>query len=433
MANRKLLELQSDRIEMVLASHKAPARVTGGVVTPRAVQYHLAPALGTKVSKVQALADELALALGVTNVRVSRQGGSVRLEIPRDDAQTVKLLSLMAQLSKGRGDATSASSVEPISPLQQRASEPHSSNGRLVYKAECASSFAQSQRPAATIGVANRVGKTPLPLYTAVLGLCDDGAPLLMRLSSPDVAHVLISGTTGSGKTALCQTMILSLAMTHRRSQLQFVLIDPKRRAFAPFAPLPHLLRPIVGEAAEAASALGELVQLMETRMLAPTQAEAQASGQDASEPRIVVVLDELADLMHARGQALVAPLTQLVQRGREAGIHVIACTQKPSAQALGTLVRANFPARLVGKVASPEDARVASGLLGTGAEKLAGRGDFIAVAAENVLRFQAAYVSAAEMEQVVAQFGSVPRRWDVLKGRPSLLHQAAALVAKAG
>ena len=113
MASRKLLELQSDRIEMVLASHKAPARVTGGVVTPRAVQFHLAPALGTKVNKVQSLADELALALGASSVRVSRQGSSMQLEVPRDDAQPVRLLPLMAQLApvpaqvraKGRGDS----------------------------------------------------------------------------------------------------------------------------------------------------------------------------------------------------------------------------------------------------------------------------------------------------------------------------------------
>jgi S-DNA-T family DNA segregation ATPase FtsK/SpoIIIE len=268
-----------------------------------------------------------------------------------------------------------------------------------------------------------------------VLGLCDDGAPLLMRLSSPDVAHVLISGTTGSGKTALCQTMILSLAMTHRRSQLQFVLIDPKRRAFAPFASLPHLLRPIIGDVAEAVDVLGEIVQLMDTRpCCAPgVRGQGDSAAEYSVTPRIVVVLDELADLMQVGGQALAEPLTRLAQRGREAGIHVIACTQKPSSQVMGTLIRANFPARLVGKVVSPEDARVAAGIGGTGAEKLAGRGDFIAVAAGQVLRFQAAYVSAAEVEQVVAQFGSVPRRWDVINGRPSLLRQAVSLVAKAG
>jgi len=344
--NEKLLELQSNRIEMVLANHKAPARVTSGVVTPRAVQYHLAPALGTEVRRVQALADKLALALGVTNACISRQGSGLKLEIRRDDAQPVKLLSMMAQLS------------------------------------------------------------TPIPLYTAVLGLCDDGAPLLMRLSSHDVAHVLIAGCTGAGCTALCQTMLLSLAMTHRRSQLQFVLVDPKRRAFAPFTPLPHLLRPIVGEAAEAASALGELVQLMEIRRGAQN-GSVSGDAERSVTPRIVVVLDELADLMQVGGQALAKPLTRLAQRGHRVGIHIIACTQKPSSQVMGTLMRANFPVRLVGKVVSLEDARVAAGCGGTGAEKLTGRGDFVAMAAGQVVRFQAAYVSAAEMEQVVAQFGS--------------------------
>jgi S-DNA-T family DNA segregation ATPase FtsK/SpoIIIE len=169
-------------------------------------------------------------------------------------------------------------------------------------------------------------------------------------------------------------------------------------------------------------------------------ESRGQGSGGTASlasasvEPRVVVVLDELADLMHANagGKALADPLTRLVQRGREAGIHVIACTQKPSSQVIGTLTRANFPVRLVGRVVSPEDARVAAGIGGTGAERLAGRGDFLAVAAGQVIRFQAAFVSVAEMEQVMAQFGSTPRRWDVFRGRPSLLHQAVSVLAGA-
>src|SRR5512136_829511 len=101
---RRQLELQSDRIEMVLTTHKAPARVTGGVVTPRAVQFHLSPLMGTKINRVQSLAEELALALGVASVRVSRQGGSMQLEIPRDDARPVKLLSLMATLALGASE-----------------------------------------------------------------------------------------------------------------------------------------------------------------------------------------------------------------------------------------------------------------------------------------------------------------------------------------
>jgi len=372
-ATSKKLELQSNQIEMVLANHRAPARVTGGVVTPRVVQFHLAPATGTRINKMQALGDELALALGVNNVRVSRQGSNVQLEIPREDARPVKLLPLMARLAQHK----------------------------------------------------------QLPAAAAVLGLCEDGVPLLIRLPSPDVAHILISGTTGSGKTAVCQSIILSLAMTHRRSQLQFVLAEgPKRSspslggAFAPFRTLPHLLKPILGDPAEVAGALDDLVRLMEAR----------GSGANVSlvEPRIVVVLDELADLMLVAGKALSTPLTRLVQRGRAAGIHVIACTQKPSSQVIGTLMRANFPVRLVGRVVSPEDARVAAGIGGTGAEKLAGRGDFVAVAAGQVLRFQAAFVSAAEMDQVVAQMGSAPRRWDIIHGQPSLLHQATSVLAGA-
>ncbi len=384
---RRKLELQSDRIEMVLTTHKAPARVTGGIVTPRTVQFHLAPLVGTKINRVQSLAEELALALGVSSVRVSRRGGSMQLEIPRDDARPVKLLSLMAALSGSVASPPTWSSAQPRA-------------GRAW--------------PA----------RYAIPPATAVLGLCNDGAPLLLRLPSPDVAHVLIAGCTGSGKTALSQAIILSLAMTHRRSQLQFVLVDPKRHAFMPFASLPHLLRPVLSDATEAVVALRELVTLMETR--------GTGDGSSAT-PRIVVVLDELADLMQVGGRSLVEPLTRLVQRGREAGIHVIACTQKPSSEVMGTLMRANFPVRLVGKVVSPEDARVAAGCGGTGAEKLAGRGDFIAVAAGQKLRFQAAFVSVAEMQQVVAQCGSAPWRWDVIRGRPSLLRQAASLVAGAG
>src|SRR5512136_2156238 len=99
---QKDLELQSDRIEMVLANYKAPARVTGGVVTPRTVQFHLAPAAGTRINKMQALADELALALGVTHVRVSRRGGAVQLDVPRQEAGSgpIRLLSLMTRLDR---------------------------------------------------------------------------------------------------------------------------------------------------------------------------------------------------------------------------------------------------------------------------------------------------------------------------------------------
>ena len=107
--------------------------------------------------------------------------------------------------------------------------------------------------------------------------------------------------------------------------------------------------------------------------------------------------------------------LTRLLQRGRQAGVHVVGCTQKPMAAVIGSLVKSNFPVRLVGSVTSPEDAKVAAGIAGTGAEKLLGRGDFLVVAKGQVLRLQAAYVSAREIQEMVTRLregGRRSRRW---------------------
>ncbi len=332
--NRQLLELQADRIEMVLARHRAPARVAGGVVTPRWVRFHLLPALGTSLARIKRLSEELALALGAPACRISRRGEQLALEVPRPDPQPVRLLPLLRSLA-------------------------------------------------------------PLPFGTALLGLAEDGAPLLLRFPSPDVTHVLVAGTTGSGKTALLRTIILSLALSHRPREWGFVLVDPKGRAFEGLAGLPHLVRPIIREVDDAQSVLEEVVELMERR-----------DREGVAEPRLLVVVDELADLLlvgrrGGRGQPSVLPLlVRLAQRGREAGVHLLVATQKPSAAVVGTLLRANFPVRLVGRVASSEDARVAAGRGGTGAERLLGRGDFLAVAGGQVVRFQAAYVGQDEIRR---------------------------------
>jgi S-DNA-T family DNA segregation ATPase FtsK/SpoIIIE len=121
-------------------------------------------------------------------------------------------------------------------------------------------------------------------------------------------------------------------------------------------------------------------------------------------EPGLVVVLDELADLVQVGGREMEGALTRLTQRGREAGLHLVACTQKPSAAVIGGLVKSNFPVRLVGSVASPEDAKVATGLAQTGAEKLLGQGDFLVVAKGQVTRMQAAYLSEAGAQELVSQ-----------------------------
>ena len=347
---RRELEAKADAIEMILHEHKAPARVTGGHVTPRWVQFLLQTNPGVKISRVESLSREIAVALGAPSARVTTQGNAVRIEVPRSDPHPLKLLPLCSRIPPSR-----------------------------------------------------------IPFGTAVLGLADDGAPLLIRLPSPEVAHVLVAGTTGSGKTALMQTIIMSLALLNRRRQLQFVLIDPKGRAFEPMARLPHLLRPIVTEPDRAVQALSDLVNLMEQR-----------DRSRVTDPRIIVAIDELADLVQTGGPAILESLGRLVQRGREAGIHVIGATQKPSSSIIGPLVKANFPVRLVGRVVSAEDARVAAGVGGTGAEKLTGRGDFVAVYGPGLIRFQAAYTATSEIEVNVQQLARGIRGDEIIQaGRP--------------
>lgn len=326
---REYLEFQSDRIERVLASHRVPVRVEGGSVTPRAIRFHVTPTLGARLATIRNLSEEIALALNAPDVRIARQGDKLALEVPRPDAQPVYLLELMR-------------------------------------------------------------GLQTLPRYTACLGLAEDGRPLLARLASPDVAHILVAGTTGSGKTELMRSLVVSLAVTHRQSQLQIALIDPKSRGLAPLAGLRHLLAPVAVEPGEALALLQRLVQEMERRD------QAQVNS-----PRILIVVDELLDLLNVGGKAVETALTRLTQRGREAGMHVVAGAQKPSSAALGPLLKANFPVRLVGRVTSAEDARVAAGQAGSGAEKLAGRGDFLAITGGQTTHFQAAWIPQRDWAEV--------------------------------
>jgi S-DNA-T family DNA segregation ATPase FtsK/SpoIIIE len=226
---------------------------------------------------------------------------------------------------------------------------------------------------------------------TALLGVDEDAVPVLLRFPSPDVAHVLVAGNTGSGKTALARTMALSLAVFNPPRSLQMVLIDPKRRGFAPLAQLPHLLTPLIDTAGRAGVTLGRLVEEMERRDL-----------EACSTPHVVVFIDELSDLIMTGGRSVEAPLTRLAQRGREAGIHLVACTQRPAAAVIGGLVKSNFPVRVVGSVASAEDAKVAAGLPRTGAERLLGKGDFIVVARGEQMRVQGAFAGNHEIRRVV-------------------------------
>ena len=230
---------------------------------------------------------------------------------------------------------------------------------------------------------------------TAVLGVDSTGVPLLLRLSAPDVVHTLIAGTTGSGKTALARTLLASLAYYNTPDALRIFLIDPKGRGFAPLHGLPHVHGEIVQESRRALWGMEELADEMERR-----------DRQGVSTPTIVLGIDELADLLQTGGAAVERVLTRLAQRGRQAGIHLVACTQKPTAGLIGGAMKANFPVRLVGAVASKDEARYATGVTDSGAEKLEGKGDFMLVAKGEVQRFQAAWLGGDDVQTIVKRHG---------------------------
>ena len=197
--------------------------------------------------------------------------------------------------------------------------------------------------------------------------------------------------------------------LTHRVKMLRMVCIDPKGRTFRAFYGARHLQRKPVVRKEEVREVFRSLVRTMEVRDRRGELLDERGT------PRIVVLVDELAELVMNGGQELVEQLTRLVQRGREAGIHIVGATQHPSSAILSSVIRANFPLRLVGKVASAQDARVASGHAGTGAHLLGGRGDFMAVNGGAVpLRFQAAEISEKEIKR-----GIVEQRLPVLKALP--------------
>lgn len=221
-----------------------------------------------------------------------------------------------------------------------------------------------------------------IPPHTALLGLSADGAPLLLHLPSPNVGHVLIAGTTGCGKTQLALSVLQSLAKCNRPRDLGFLVIDPKRREDDQYRQHlgAHLLAAPAHTPTQAADILRRVCDVMDQRAISLDPL-----------PRCVLFVDELADLILTGGEPILTMLTRITQRGREHGIHLVACTQKPGSAVLGSLLRSNMPIRLVGRVTSAEDARTASGRAATGAEKLMGHGDFLAVTATELIRFQAA------------------------------------------
>lgn len=335
------LDHLADRIVLALhAQNVQGVHVVSGIKGPRHIRFALTLPWNVRPATVIRLTDAVANKVGSDRVRIASDArGQLYVELPRDDPRFISLIKLI-----------------------------------------------EARQHSACV--------------SALLGVDVEGVPLALRLSAPDVAHVLVVGTTGSGKTVLARAMVISLVALNEAHQLRLLLVDPKGRKFADLARLPHLLADVVVEAQHAVHVLHELEHVM---------LERDKAG--LSRPPIVAVVDELADLVMSDPEVL-QPITRIVQRGREAGVHLIGCVQKPTTDVLGPLAKANFPVRLVGSVTTPEEAKTATGIAGSGAEKLLGRGDFLLIRQGHVYtRFQAANAEADRVGDLVAGLSIVEQR----------------------
>ena len=235
------------------------------------------------------------------------------------------------------------------------------------------------------------------------LGKNISGIPIVGDLAS--MPHLLIAGTTGSGKSVCINTIILSLLYRHSPDKCKFILIDPKMLELSTYEGIPHLLCPVITEAKKAASVLGWVVKEMESRYkLMTKEGVRNIDGYNAKHslamPYIVVVVDEMSDLMLVAGKEIENYIQKLSQMARAAGIHIIMATQRPSVDVITGTIKANFPTRISFQVTSKIDSRNIMGE--QGAEQLLGKGDMLYMSSANrIVRIHAPFVSDIEIEKV--------------------------------
>ena len=235
------------------------------------------------------------------------------------------------------------------------------------------------------------------------LGKSISGKPIVGDLFS--MPHLLIAGTTGSGKSVCINTIILSLLYRHTPEKCKFILIDPKMLELSTYEGIPHLLCPVITEAKKAASVLGWVVKEMENRYrLMTKEGVRNIDGYNEKHrlpmPYIVVVVDEMSDLMLVAGKEIENYIQKLSQMARAAGIHIIMATQRPSVDVITGTIKANFPTRISFQVTSKIDSRT---ILGEqGAEQLLGKGDMLYMSSANrIVRIHAPFVSDNEIEKI--------------------------------
>jgi S-DNA-T family DNA segregation ATPase FtsK/SpoIIIE len=365
-----VLRERAEQLQQSLADFGLQVRVVGIHTGPVVTLFEIALETGLRLSRVTGLAEDLAVCLRVPSVRIVAPlpgKNTVGVEVPNSRRQVVRLHELIA------------------------------ASGDFVQRAR-------------------------LPLF---LGKDSQGRPLVQDLA--EMPHLLIAGTTGTGKSVCLNTVILSLLLTRKPQQVRLILIDPKMLELSEYGKLPHLLHPVVNRDMRRAEAiLGWAVEQMEQRYELLSRARvrnlhsfnelgyeercrrlADATEEERhklqqSMPYIVIIIDEMGDLMMMMKKEVEGHIIRLAQKSRAAGIHLILATQKPTVDVITGLIKSNLPARICFKVASRTDSRVV--LDEMGAEKLLGKGDmlYLQPAAGTLLRAQGAYASDREIAAVV-------------------------------
>ena len=356
-SSAKELEQTAAALQSTLGEFGLHSRVVGWISGPTVTTFKVQPGEGERVSRISNLEDDIALSLASTAVRIFAPipGTSlVGIEIPNRTRQNVNLGDVLPYVTGG-------------------------------------------------------------PLELAI-GRDAEGAPIVADLAK--MPHLLIAGTTGSGKSVMINSIVMSLLMRTFPEDVRLIMVDPKRVELAGYNGLPHLYVPVVTEPKQAASALQWAVSEMERRLKVferigvrkiSTFNEKQAAGEfehydnpPAKMPYLVIIIDELSDLMMVAGKDVEASIVRIAQLGRAAGIHLIVATQRPSSNVVTGLIKANITNRIAFNVATGIDSRVI--IDQTGAEKLTGYGDmlFSKVDWGKPKRIQGCFVSDDEINQVV-------------------------------
>jgi DNA segregation ATPase FtsK/SpoIIIE, S-DNA-T family len=350
----KAIERTAESLVQALANFGIEANITGQVVGPRVTRYELQLAPGTKVGKVAALKDDLAYALATTEIRILAP-------IPGKQAVGVEVPNLAPNV------VTLGDIYEEI-PAQA----------------------------------------SPLSVW---LGKDISGASVWADLAR--MPHILIAGTTGSGKSGCINTMLCSILLRATPDEVRMILVDPKRVELGLYESIPHLLTQVVSSPKAASAVLTNVLTEMERRYERMSIARARnlvelnkvliGRGEQPL-PHLLIVIDELADMMMVSPQEVEDAVIRLAQKSRAVGIHLVLATQRPSVDVITGMIKANVPSRIAFAVSSQTDSRV---ILDTsGAESLLGQGDmlFKPLGTSRLQRVQGAYVSEEEIALIVEQ-----------------------------